>query len=553
MPGESTTAGRLRRALPAALISLTTGPVLVMSAPPAALAASHPMSSISAGGSESCGIESGQAYCWGDNSTGELGDGSTADSSVPVAVDTSGVLAGKTLTQISVGFQDACALDSAGVAYCWGWNGEGELGDGSTADSSVPVAVDTSGVLAGKTLTQISAGDQVTCAVDSAGAAYCWGDNVWGDLGDGGSENSSSVPVAVDNIYSDLAGKTLTQISAGQQDTCAVDAAGAAYCWGNNYDGALGGGTSASSWGSPVAVDTKGVLAGKSLTQVSVAFLSACALDSAGAAYCWGWNSEGELGDGSTQQPDPSVAVAVDTSGVLAGKALTQLSAGDQEACALDSAGAAYCWGDNGEGGLGDGSTQNSSVPVAVDTSGVLAGKTLTQITVGSGHACALDSSGSAYCWGGNNSGELGDDSTSMSDMPVRVGPEAPTGVNAVPGDAAANRACRSSGPVTIRARAWLIAWVRSERALRLATISARRLLEVLRPVLMAAAPIGHRRQRTADVRGKLPSPGRMARCSQVMRGARLGRRARRRRVPSQETCERLGRTLLAVRAMSPA
>jgi alpha-tubulin suppressor-like RCC1 family protein len=112
-----TTAGTPRRALPAALISMTTGLVLVTFAPPAALAASHRMSSISAGGQDSCGIESAHAYCWGDNATGELGDGSsTADSSVPVAVDTSGVLAGKTLTQISVGFQDACALDSAGAA-----------------------------------------------------------------------------------------------------------------------------------------------------------------------------------------------------------------------------------------------------------------------------------------------------------------------------------------------------------------------------------------------------------------------------------------------------
>ena len=97
---------------------------------------------------------------------------------VPVAVDTSGVLAGKTLTQITAGDNHMCALDSAGAAYCWGHNSDGELGDGSTADSSVPVAVDTSGVLAGKTLTQITAGSDHTCALDSTGAAYCWGDNV---------------------------------------------------------------------------------------------------------------------------------------------------------------------------------------------------------------------------------------------------------------------------------------------------------------------------------------------------------------------------------------
>ena len=126
----------------------------------------------------------GAAYCWGYNNWGQLGDGSTADSSVPVAVDTSGVLAGKTLTQISANYGSTCALDTSGAAYCWGYNYYGELGDGSTADSSVPVAVDTSGALAGKTLTQITAGGFHACALDTAGAAYCWGYNDSGQLGD---------------------------------------------------------------------------------------------------------------------------------------------------------------------------------------------------------------------------------------------------------------------------------------------------------------------------------------------------------------------------------
>jgi hypothetical protein len=159
--------------------------------------------SISAGGEHSCAIENGKAYCWGDNRYGQLGDDSTVDSSIPVAVDMSGVLAGKTLIQISADSNHTCAVDSKGAGYCWGDNSYGELGDGSFTASPVPVAVDTSGVLAGKVLTQISAGgftddsDEDTCASDSTGSAYCWGYNGSGELGDG-SFTSSPVPVAVD-------------------------------------------------------------------------------------------------------------------------------------------------------------------------------------------------------------------------------------------------------------------------------------------------------------------------------------------------------------------
>ena len=428
---------RSRQGVAAVLVVLAAALGLLIPMRQAALAASHEASVISAGNSYSCAIESGKAHCWGYNGSGELGDGGTASSSVPVAVNTSGVLAGKTLTQISAGNENTCALDSAGAAYCWGYNGDGELGDGGTASSSVPVAVDTSGVLAGKTLTQISAGGDYACALDSAGAAYCWGNNGDGELGDGGTVNSS-VPVAVDTSGM-LAGKTLTQISAGSDFACALDTAGSAYCWGYNGDGELGNDSTNIESNVPVAVDAGGVLAGKTLTQISAGWYDACALDSAGAAYCWGYNEDGELGDGTTTTPS-SVPVTVDTSGVLAGKTLTQITVGIYAACALDSAGAAYCWGSNGNSQLGNGSgIYGSNVPVVVDTSGVLAGKTLTQISAGALQICAEDTDGAIYCWGDNAQGELGDDSTNAaSNVPVLAGPEAPTGVTAVAGDTTA-------------------------------------------------------------------------------------------------------------------
>jgi alpha-tubulin suppressor-like RCC1 family protein len=435
MPARAGTAGGvfLRRLAVPVGFSLAAGLGVLVPAPQAAFAASQVGSSISAGGGGSCAVESGKAYCWGGNGEGSLGDGSTAASSRPVAVDTSGALAGKTLTQISAGSDgDTCALDTAGAAYCWGDNQLGALGAGSTASySDVPVAVDTSGVLAGKVLTQISTGDVHTCALDSTGMAYCWGDNGSGELGDG-SRVTPDVPVVVDTSGMP-AGQAFTQISAGQSDTCALDTAGAAYCWGWVLKNPPGQGTTSSDV--PVAVDASGVLAGKTLTQISAGFEElACAVDSSGAAYCWGNNTFGALGGGEAGLSGNPVAV--DTSGVLAGKTLTEVSAGDGfDACAVDSTGAAYCWGSNQYGKLGDDSLADSSVPVAVDTSGALAGKALTQISAGGQDTCAVDAGGGIYCWGYNGSGELGDNSTGPpSGVPVLAGPQAPTGVAATPG-----------------------------------------------------------------------------------------------------------------------
>jgi alpha-tubulin suppressor-like RCC1 family protein len=422
------------RLLPAVLIMLAAGLGPLAPAWQPAFAASQVTASISAGGNHSCAIEGGAAYCWGTNADGELGNGTTGGgSAIPVAVSTSGVLAGRTLIQIAVGDTDACALASTGTAYCWGSNQDGELGNGTTTSSSVPVAVSTSGVLAGQSLTQIAAGDGYTCAVASSGAAYCWGLNSWGGLGDG-SYADSSVPVAV-STSGVLAGRALVQITAASfGHTCALDSAGAAYCWGINSDGEIGTG-SASAAGSnvPVAVSTSGVLAGKTLTQIGTGEFHTCALASTGAAYCWGLNSAGELGNGSTT--DASAPVPVTTSGVLAGKTLTQIgTGGGNYTCAVDTAGASYCWGANVNGGLGNGGTASSTVPVAVTTSGVLAGKALTQVGFGYYHTCAQDAAGAAYCWGDNIHGDLGQRGLSgQSDVPVLAGPQAPTGVTASP------------------------------------------------------------------------------------------------------------------------
>ena len=358
----------------------------------------------------------GIAVSWGDNVSGQLGDGTNNNRSVPVEVVSSGVLAGKSVTQVSAGEYHACAL-ADGAAYCWGYNLSGQVGDGSKVASSVPVAVSTSGDLAGKTVTSIAAGGFHTCAV-ADGAVYCWGLNTFGQLGDG-STAESLVPVAVDTSGV-LAGKTIKEVSTGGLHTCALATDGAAACWGWNSEGQLGNATTDMSV-VPVNVDTTGVLAGKTLTQLGAGGFHTCAVVSDGSASCWGLNGEGQLGNNSNVSS--SVPVSVDSTGVLAGRTVSNVEAGEFQTCAVADQ-QAFCWGLNITGQLGDGSTLGSRVPVAVNTAGVLAGQTVMQVATGYNHTCATVGDGSVSCWGANSSGQLGNASATASLVPVSVNRE---------------------------------------------------------------------------------------------------------------------------------
>lgn len=382
---------------------------------------SRPVSLLSAGTDHTCAVLEGAAYCWGDNTNGELGIGSTTATTVPTAVATSGVLAGKTVTAISAGMDDTnggqhtCALADGGV-YCWGLNIHGELGNGSTTQSTSPVRAGTIGGA-----TAVATGYMHSCAL-TGGKVYCWGDNSRGQIGDGTTTRRTS-PVLVQGL---LVGKTVTAIAAGAAHTCAV-AGGAVYCWGSNVSAQLGINTSGSGTNrsQPVAVSTTGVLNGKTVTAVTAGEAHTCVIAD-GKAVCWGYNNNGQIGNNSTSLA--LVATAV-TAPWAATATVTSLSAGMYSTCAV-VADKAYCWGENGSGQLGNGTTTDQRTPVAVTSSGVMNGQ-VDEVTAGAAHSCATSGS-VAYCWGGNADGRLGTGTTTDSTVPVTVqavaGPPCATG-----------------------------------------------------------------------------------------------------------------------------
>ncbi|MFO1135425.1 MAG: hypothetical protein U1E30_09605 [Rhodoblastus sp.] len=360
-------------------------------------------------------VDTGLVASWGRNTDGEIGDGTSTQRTSPVAIGVT-PFGNASVIQVAGGVNHSCALDVNGRVWCWGLGNNGQLGDNTGVQRLTPTAVLSSGALAGKSVVQIAAGQAHTCAMTADGGVYCWGYNFYGQLGDGTSFQRNA-PVAVSTSGA-LAGKKVVQITAGVYHTCALTSDGKAYCWGDNSNGALGDNTGTQRF-VPTAVSTSGVLSGKTVTQISGGGYHTCALTSDGGLYCWGSNSGGELGDGGTLLRNAPVAVV--TSGALAGKTPVQISAGGYHSCALVSSGSAYCWGANSFGGLGDGTTTQRLTPVAVSTSGALTGKTIVQISANFDFTCALTSDGRVYCWGYNGYGNLGDGTTTTRTLPTAV------------------------------------------------------------------------------------------------------------------------------------
>jgi alpha-tubulin suppressor-like RCC1 family protein len=350
-----------------------------------------------------CGLRSdGTVKCWGDNSQGQIGDGTQVDrTSATLVAGLSNVV------DVAAGGKHSCALLDDTTVRCWGRNTLGELGDDSAsgARSTTPVTVYALDIV-----TQLAAGDGSTCALRSDGTVACWGSNAYGQLGDG-TNTSSDVPVLVSGLNDAVA------IDGMRFHYCALRSGGSVMCWGSNLSGQLGNGSSGAGAHSnvPVTVRSSTLLHPTLFNVVSIAAGNnhGCATLASGAARCWGLGTGGALGHGAWTNSSYAVSVSSLTNAV-------DVAAGGGSSCALRSNGSVRCWGDNDHGELGNGDDTATNVPVSVGMSPLWLGNAI-DIDSGYDHACVAKSNGSIWCWGSNNNGQLGNGSNFDSELPVGV------------------------------------------------------------------------------------------------------------------------------------
>lgn len=379
------------------------------------------------GAYRTCGVMSGAVYCWGRGAVGQLGNGvhstvstqpdyddPNVSSNTPVkVVRETGVMAGKTVTDIFAAAYHNCALTSEGKVYCWGYNKYGQLGDGTTTNRDKPVEV--KGALSGKVVTSIGGTYYTSCAIAES-KIYCWGNSTYGTAGTGSATGTITTPTLVKTgvtggLSSSYNASKLSTSGSMSYTMCAI-VDGKAFCWGRNRFGEVGDNSITTRY-EPRAVTATGVLSGKTITDITSdgydddSTAHACAVAD-GKAYCWGDNGSGVLGNNSTT--DSRVPVAVYTSGVLSGKTITRIVAGQYHTCALTSEAKIACWGNGQYGRLGNNSTTTSKVPVLIYQNGQISGETIVDLGGGTNRGCAVVASGKSYCWGVNQSaGQIGD------------------------------------------------------------------------------------------------------------------------------------------------
>jgi len=353
------------------------------------------IASIDVGDMNVCAVGvDGQAWCWGPNHYGQLGTGDTAAADVPRTA-AEGYLFAK--ISMSTGGAFACGIATTGAAFCWGNQEGGRLGDGTMAPVGqyVTAPVPVSG---GLTFTDIATGGDHACGIAAGGAAYCWGHNERGQLGRGSSANSA-VPVAVSG------GLSFTSITAHQMVTCGITADGTGYCWGNGAMGNLGTGSVASS-NVPVAIT--GNLRFSSL---QLGLWTACGVTTSGDGYCWGQNGSGELGVGS-KTPAESLEPRL----VVDGHHWQAISPGVGVTCGVRTDDQGFCWGGNVSGERGDGPFPAPDVTSPVPVVGNLAFESIDADWCSCGVAGEV-----AYCWGPGDFGCIGDGTREDRGIPTRV------------------------------------------------------------------------------------------------------------------------------------
>jgi Alpha-tubulin suppressor and related RCC1 domain-containing proteins len=366
----------------------------------APVAADGGVRSIASGYGHSCAVSGrGNVWCWGYNLRGQLGIGATTDELEPQRV----VIDGRVI-QVSLGSVFSCALTSAGNVFCWGFNGHGELGNQTNASSSVPVRV----ALPNRAFRQLAVGVSHACAIDDRDRLWCWGDNVEGQLGDG-TIISRSTPFRVLGVPGPI-----TSVGAGIRHTCAIGRQGRVWCWGSNFRGQVGDGTTTNRR-SPVEVPAMG----RFNIAVAPGGHSTCAINRRNFLSCWGANDTGQLGNGTFDTAHLPQRVTLSERFRSVSVGASSVTGTWVTVCGVTRFGDSYCWGNNNAGQLGIGQTEVATLPQQVTALG--ADVRGFSVAHNGENTCAINAAGIAFCWGDNSFGQLGDGTETNASLPVRV------------------------------------------------------------------------------------------------------------------------------------
>jgi alpha-tubulin suppressor-like RCC1 family protein len=369
---------------------LGDGSTLDRPLPTAVVSVPAQITGIAAGGARSCATTAGgDLFCWGSNSWGELGSGDRLQRVQPLRVE------GASARRVAVGPSANCSVSAAGGVQCWGNHGQGTLGDGTQPYVPAPAQVQTEAVVRVST----SLDGNHACSVDGAGVLRCWGDNLYGQLGTG-SLQTRNVPTQVAEGFAEVA--------AGAEHTCAISQLGGLWCWGNNVYGQLGlSGSPQLLQPQPVPGLESGVLG------LALGSYHSCAITAGRRLACWGRNLYGQLGNGDTfSQSSPLIVPDLEN--------VVEVVAGRDHTCVRTADQVVHCWGSQQQGQTGNGVVSTSPSLRPEPALGLAGGA--TAITAGRHHTCAIDTAGAAKCWGGAFQGALGNgDSAGSRSTPVQV------------------------------------------------------------------------------------------------------------------------------------
>jgi len=362
-------------------------------------AALPPTSIIAVGGTHVCALTpSATVKCWGANNAGQTGGGLPFDASDTAVVATPRQVVGlQDVAVVSSGYDHSCAI-SGGTIWCWGNNSAGQLGNGNKTKTSTPTKV-----LSIDDAVSVRSGYSFACALRKSGRVSCWGNNTSGQLGNG-SFVSSSLPVAVSGLVDIVA------ISTGSQHACALHSSGLVSCWGDNGYGQIARSETTSQ--SNVPLD---VLGPQNVIAVRTMSMTTCELLSTGRVVCFGYNGYGDLGTGTSD----FVVNAAPTQ-VLGLEDAVQIESGNHHACALRQTGSVVCWGDNYWGQAGVSNLDGGKEEILAKTSIELSGSILF-VGAGGNSSCAETSDKKLHCWGNNINSQLGNGTTQNSFVPVDV------------------------------------------------------------------------------------------------------------------------------------